>query len=128
MNRAICLQRPEPTADDIELTGKIIVDPGAPPGPASSAAGLSPTTWPWLAPLAQAYHEVYTSQTDRDFFGMRDYYSLIKLLRLQLKNRAFPHSYFPLPRRIFDLINGWTAHRRPGADAGPAQRGPAAQL
>lgn len=41
--------------------------------------------WPWLPPIARAYHEVYNAQGGRDFIGMRDFYSLVKLLRRQLR-------------------------------------------
>ncbi|KAJ1621668.1 hypothetical protein T492DRAFT_886545 [Pavlovales sp. CCMP2436] len=44
---------------------------------------------PWLRPLSQAYHHVYSNQSElseggRDWVGSRDYYALIKLLRLEL--------------------------------------------
>ena len=94
MNRAVLLRRPEPREADIALTAASIVAPtrdaaddddadadgaGAPkPGGAMAAA-------PWLAPLAVAYHRVYTTQRGRDFVGMRDYYQLVKILALEVK-------------------------------------------
>ncbi len=94
MNRAVCLQRPEPKASDLQATGEAIVHAAA---AVASAAGhgddkksaslsllmgdLSTT----LHPLAAAYHTVYTQQQQlsggRDFIGMRDYYSMLKSLR-----------------------------------------------
>jgi hypothetical protein len=78
MNRAICLHRTEPTAEDIQQTGQRIVDASK-----TSQAEVKSALDKWLGPLAQAYHDLYTQQSSfgRDFFGMRDYYSLIKLLR-----------------------------------------------
>ena len=46
----------------------------------------------WLSPLAKAYHEIYSQQNGRDFFGMRDYYHLIKLLRKTIL--ISPNKYF----------------------------------
>lgn len=81
MNRAICLQRPEPTEDDILLTGKSIISGGAAEGGAgdddaegSSSAASQPQAIAaklgrWLDALARAYHEVYGSQKVRDSKG-----------------------------------------------------------
>jgi hypothetical protein len=101
MNRAICLQRPTPSQEDIHLTGqRIIIAPTvhvaleSDGGGASTAASLQRTTSagrrlaPWLAPLAQAYHQIYTEQDGRDFVGMRDYYQLLKFLRYHLSERG----------------------------------------
>jgi hypothetical protein len=86
MNRAICLHRTEPSQDDICLTGQRIVDASK----ASQQSVASRVLSEWLSPLARAYHAVYTSQASfgRDFFGMRDYYSLVKLLRQRLNSRS----------------------------------------
>jgi hypothetical protein len=84
MNRAICLQRPEPSAEDIMFTGQNIV-----------GVSLSVDTMmhsrsqlqPWLMNLASAFHALYSDQKtffghrSRNFIGMRDYYSLLKYLR-----------------------------------------------
>ena len=78
MNRAICLQRTEPSESDIRLTGQRIIS-----GP-KEQEGVESKLTRWLEPLAQAYHEIYTGQKGRDFVGMRDYYNLVKLLRSKL--------------------------------------------
>ena len=40
---------------------------------------------PWISNLARAFHKIYSEQKQesngRDFIGLRDYYSLLKLLR-----------------------------------------------
>ena len=69
MNRAICLQRPQPSALDIQFTGQRIISKN---GQVVESA---------LGRIAEAYHMIYTEQDGRDFIGMRDYYQLIKLLR-----------------------------------------------
>ena len=132
MNRAVCLQRPEPLEADLHATGEAIVRAAVPtphaenedeeeeaahhassnekgtvaytptsvcppplPTPTnrtkvqpsaktltSSSRGESSLS-AVLGPLAMAYHAVYTQQRElsggRDFVGMRDYYSLLKV-------------------------------------------------
>ena len=76
MNRAVLVQRPEPSHDDICQTGSSIM--GLPPNARSSPLVTL------LEQLSRAYFKVYTNQAGRDFIGMRDYYSLIKSLRADL--------------------------------------------
>ena len=68
MNRAICLQRTEPTADDIQATGQSIVSVGASDSEQAAVSALNP----WLRKLAEAYHAIYTKQGKygREFFGL----------------------------------------------------------
>ena len=73
MNRAICLQRPEPAKDDIYMTGQHLV------GTSSQLHSSN-----MLSSLSSAYHIVYTTQTGRDFIGMRDFYQALKLLKREL--------------------------------------------
>ena len=81
MNRAVLVQRPEPSHDDICQTGSSIM--GLPPD-----SSLSPLV-SLLEKVSRAYFKVYTNQAGRDFIGMRDYYSLVKSLRAELpKNVA----------------------------------------
>jgi hypothetical protein len=106
MNRAVCLQRPEPSEIDIMVTGRSIVatDDAAKavinaysssatatmlsaPGTLRRQTSYSSSAKPWLGPLAKAFHEIYTQQKillglGRDFIGMRDYYGLLKFLRV----------------------------------------------
>lgn len=102
MNRAVCLQRPDPTEDDMASTGSTIVrgdlssgsDLAETGGKSTSRGAASGGTKgqertetelkALLTPLAKAYHEVYTTQAGRDFIGMRDYYCLLKLLRREV--------------------------------------------
>jgi hypothetical protein len=83
MNRAICLQRTEPSPHDIALTGKGIVE----------VRGDKFDISVWLPPLAKAYHRVYTRQKGRDFVGMRDFYNLLKSLRIFLKKTSGKLTY-----------------------------------
>lgn len=103
MNRAICLQRPEPSVDDMMITGQNIIcasDAGevtderdvAPPVPTLSRQTSKPGARkisPWLINLSRAFHKIYRAQAQnshgREFFGMRDYYCLLKMFRNDLK-------------------------------------------
>jgi len=78
MNRAVCLQRPDPTEADMAATGGTIVQTSDGAGGNRRGAAQLNTL---LSPMASAFHEVYTAQGGRDFIGMRDYYQLLKLLR-----------------------------------------------
>ena len=87
MNRAICIQRTEPSPLDIELTAHSIVGtPTASLAPAGKALKLERQQTneqkrdEWLKPVCHAYHAVYTAQDGRDFLGMRDLYACIKKL------------------------------------------------
>jgi len=99
MNRAILLTRPEPSAFDLRFTGERI----------SQSFRKSPTTarlprdddddgeqdveeeekddgddeW-WLKGVADTFHELYAheQQQGREFWGMRDYYALVRQLKL----------------------------------------------
>jgi hypothetical protein len=81
MNRAICLQRPEPRPADVSLTGRCIFGDAFAAEPSKSSTGLSDSGADWVDLIGRAYHEIYTQQSGREWWGMRDYYSLLKLLR-----------------------------------------------
>ncbi|MES1913550.1 MAG: hypothetical protein MHM6MM_005739, partial [Cercozoa sp. M6MM] len=66
MNRAIHLSRPPPTVSDLILTAKGIVGCGQ--------------LDRHMDGLARAYDEVYNKQQRADFFGLRDFYGLIRHL------------------------------------------------
>ena len=83
MNRAIYLKRIDPTPSDITNTGRgiIIGDDNN-----FNSNNTRPTTdlsqfSVWLPAMARGYHNVYIRQNGHDFYGMRDYYHLLKLLR-----------------------------------------------
>ena len=119
MNRAICLQRPEPSESDIMLTGENIVSASndamllsvaeaerqvavaaAPPARGGKrknapAVSLNIPKKNWLGSLAKAYHYIYSNQrtvlnSTRDFIGMRDYYGLLSLLRMEKVDEINP--------------------------------------
>ena len=73
MNRAVLVQRPEPSSADISNTGASIL--GLPVQLSSSPL------YKVLEQMSQSYFYVYTNQTGRDFIGMRDYYALVKYVR-----------------------------------------------
>jgi hypothetical protein len=70
MNRAVHLQRPEPLVRDLEQTALGIVR-------SRHLEGA-------LRGLSAAYHHVYNTQPMPDFFGLRDFYSLVKYLHAHL--------------------------------------------
>jgi hypothetical protein len=71
MNRAIHLTRPEPTIEDLKDTAMGII----------TNHHLSAS----LRSLAEAYYHVYHNLKNTDFFGLRDYYHLIKYLHHNLE-------------------------------------------
>ena len=76
MNRAIHLTRPEPRVDDLKHTAMGIV----------SSQHLESS----LQSLAQAYYNVYHGQRKKDFYGLRDFYHLIKYLHRNLEDTLTP--------------------------------------
>ena len=101
MNRAVCLQRPDPSKEDIILTGKSIVGTDTAKDLSSSdtnvpalirhssrSTAILSNLEPFLECLARAFHILYSNQPKyfgginrRDFIGMRDYYSLLKFVK-----------------------------------------------
>jgi len=71
-SKVICISRPEPTISDLKNTLSAIVS--------SIQLGSS------LYFLAKAYHEVYRCQTRKDFFGLRDFYSMVKFMIRNMHN------------------------------------------
>ena len=74
MNRALLIARPEPTAADLRLTSARIFGDG---GPGGSAVPR------WLAGVTDAYHNLIQQERKdgREFYGMRDLFGLMKMLR-----------------------------------------------
>jgi hypothetical protein len=77
MNRAVLVQRPEPSETDISKTGAAIL--GVQPEECEENANKP--LWTVLENISKAFFTVYTAQRGRDFIGMRDYYCLIKFLK-----------------------------------------------
>lgn len=77
MNRAVHLHRPAPTVDDLALTAKGMLQceagDGASKGGASSNNRL-------LKGLAIGYERVYREQKLPDFWGLRDFYALVRTI------------------------------------------------
>ena len=77
MNRAVCLQRPDPSEEDMASTGGTIVRSSSlnsssslPPAGGSAVRCGERAAQALLPSLAKAFHEVYTAQGGRDFVGM----------------------------------------------------------
>lgn len=89
MNRAILLTRPEPEVFDLRLTGaRISQSFGTEAGKQQlmhqeKANQLSSEDDWWLKGLADTFYELYTKeqQAGREFWGMRDYYALVRQLK-----------------------------------------------
>ncbi|KAL3853050.1 hypothetical protein ACJMK2_016633 [Sinanodonta woodiana] len=91
MNRAIHLSRPEMDEEELILTGKSISDSFAKSSYASYP-GISPkqernlNISEELKGIASGYFEFVSNQRFRNFFGLRDYYSLVKYFARELAN------------------------------------------
>ncbi|CAF1340047.1 unnamed protein product [Adineta steineri] len=92
MNRALYLSTPDPNVDDLKLTGKTIFD-SMQLQPEGCAISLEPI---FIESLSQAYYDLRenlreTQPDHENYFGLRDYYSLIKGIVRDLmtaKNKA----------------------------------------
>ncbi|CAE7456062.1 RNF213, partial [Symbiodinium sp. CCMP2456] len=70
MNRSVCLARPDPDSAEVGRTG------------AGLLAAFSGSSSPgWLQELSAAFWSVFADQGDRDWLGMRDYYSFVRAVR-----------------------------------------------
>ncbi|KAL3853052.1 hypothetical protein ACJMK2_016635, partial [Sinanodonta woodiana] len=91
MNRAIHLSRPEMDEEELILTGKSISDSFAKSSYASYS-GINPkqernlNISEELKGIASGYFEFVSNQRFRNFFGLRDYYSLVKYFARKLAN------------------------------------------
>ncbi len=70
MNRAVTLLRSPPTKRDLQITAEGIVD----------RVHLSN----YLKSIAEAYKDVYSNQTIPDFWGLREFYYIVKYINNQL--------------------------------------------
>jgi E3 ubiquitin-protein ligase RNF213 len=80
MNRAVLVQRPEPTNQDISLTGVAILGVDLENAPDRALLEVCPLMSK-LKRITYAFFREYSKQNGRDFIGMRDYYCLLKFLR-----------------------------------------------
>ena len=76
MNRGILLQRTPPDRDDLIKIGRGIGD-----------KTCKQMTDPIIPELADGYMEVYQKQ-DKEYFGLRDYYSLVKMISAIAKQKS----------------------------------------
>eukprot|EP00439_Symbiodinium_sp_Y106_P069743 s1411_g12.t1 len=70
MNRSVCLARPDPDSAEVDRTGAGLL--------AAFSGSSSPD---WLQELSAAFWTVFADQGDRDWLGMRDYYSFVRAVR-----------------------------------------------
>lgn len=79
MNRAVCVQRMDPSRTDITNTGTGILSKSG------KTTSLDKTV---MKKLGTAYHKVFTMQSSkRSFVGMRDFYCLVKALDAAVMGR-----------------------------------------
>ena len=83
MNRAVHLHRPAPTERDLAYTarGMLRVDGDASADRRSKGAPDAVLPERLLRGLATAYTAVYENQKLPDFWGLREFYSLVKAVR-----------------------------------------------
>eukprot|EP01094_Clydonella_sp_ATCC50884_P029605 TRINITY_DN9326_c0_g1_i1.p1 TRINITY_DN9326_c0_g1~~TRINITY_DN9326_c0_g1_i1.p1 ORF type:complete len:2486 (-),score=415.42 TRINITY_DN9326_c0_g1_i1:106-7416(-) len=93
MNRGIHVCRPAPSVQDLKVTASGIV----------SSQHLEAS----LQALAEAYYEVYQTQEKKDFFGLRDFYSLIKFLHRKLEHTLTPELLY---RAVTINFGGMPSH------------------
>ncbi|CAK0799979.1 unnamed protein product [Prorocentrum cordatum] len=78
MSRCVTLYRPPPTIEDLCVTAEGMV----------ASANLKA----YLKPLSTAFHMMYKNQSPTrgagDFWGMREFYSTVRVINMELKKRA----------------------------------------
>jgi hypothetical protein len=94
MNRAVCLQRPDPNVDDLELLGRTLSKNGLSESVVKKLANLHKYITKNQQVLKQA-EGGNTMELKRDLYGMRDYYHLIKHLQRQCKHPPLEVSALP---------------------------------
>ena len=100
MNRALYLSTPDPDVKDLQLTGKIIAQSMQQP-PDGRIIQLEPII---IESLSQAYYDLRQnlSETQPDhenYFGLRDYYSLIKSIVRELMANKNNINIYEIVRR-----------------------------
>ncbi|CAK9096351.1 E3 ubiquitin-protein ligase rnf213-alpha (Mysterin-A) (Mysterin-alpha) (RING finger protein 213-A) (RING finger protein 213-alpha) (RING-type E3 ubiquitin transferase rnf213-alpha) [Durusdinium trenchii] len=74
MSRCVTLYRPPPTVEDLSVTAEGMVQ----------SANLKA----YLRALSEAFAEIYKRQKRADFWGMREFYSTVRVINAELKIRA----------------------------------------
>eukprot|EP00930_Biecheleria_cincta_P035478 TRINITY_DN24399_c0_g1_i1.p1 TRINITY_DN24399_c0_g1~~TRINITY_DN24399_c0_g1_i1.p1 ORF type:complete len:4764 (+),score=1067.82 TRINITY_DN24399_c0_g1_i1:48-14339(+) len=74
MSRCVTLYRPPPTVEDLCITAEGMV----------ASANLKG----YLRALSEAFAEIYKGQSRADFWGMREFYSTVRVINAELKIRA----------------------------------------
>ncbi|CAE8651944.1 unnamed protein product [Polarella glacialis] len=74
MSRCVTLYRPPPTVEDLCVTAEGMV----------ASANLKG----YLRALSDAFYEIYKTQRRPDFWGMREFYSTVRVINAELKVRA----------------------------------------
>ena len=75
MNRCVMLYRPPPTVQDLKAT-------------AAGMAGDSASLKGYLHALSKAFFDIYKNQQQQDFWGMREFYSTVRALNVELRRQA----------------------------------------
>jgi hypothetical protein len=91
MNRAIHLSQPDPSEDDLFLTSRAILESYGNNNSSSGSGGSHQSSTVLhkeqeLQNLARAYYNYNCVQSQPNFHGLRDFYSLIKALRITRHN------------------------------------------
>ncbi|XP_072046322.1 E3 ubiquitin-protein ligase rnf213-alpha-like [Amphiura filiformis] len=90
MNRGVLVSREEPNLKELEETAR---------GICSTDSGILELADKLIPSLAKAYLEIYTNQ-ERQYFGLRDYYSLIKMVYHIIKKSRFSPSWAQIEHTV----------------------------
>jgi hypothetical protein len=74
MSRCVTLYRPPPTVEDLCITAQGMVN--------------SENLKGYLKTLSEAFFDLYRTQKKQDFWGMREFYSTIRVINAELERRA----------------------------------------
>jgi len=73
MSRAVTLFRPPPTVDDLRETGSAMVS--------------NHIVKAYLPALSQGFYDIYGSQKRSDFWGLREFYSIVRVINSEFKRQ-----------------------------------------
>jgi len=98
MNRGILVQRGIPDQQELEQTAK---------GICSSDANVARRIMGLIKPMSEAYLELYNSALEiREFFGLRDFYSLVKMVYGFTKRSNAVPTWYELKHAILRNFGG----------------------